>query len=213
MFQADWRWCKKCEGLFFAYSSRRGVCPSGDTHEIGGGQYFLALEEPTFRGQSNWRWCSKCEGLFFAENGRLGKCPAGGTHTIGGGNYSLTLDDPGFLGQRSWRWCEVCEGLYFADGERRGKCPSGKSHLLTGGEYTLSLDAPPKHERDEEAKSEPWCARLYLYTLGGGLQEIKETRNSEKEAWEFISSTTSHLQFQGFRIESSRSSVTHGKCT
>ena len=38
--QADWRWCKKCEGLFFAGRPTKGVCPAGGEHTTqGSGKY------------------------------------------------------------------------------------------------------------------------------------------------------------------------------
>jgi hypothetical protein len=38
--QADWRWCKKCEGLFFAGHASKGVCPAGGEHTLdGSGKY------------------------------------------------------------------------------------------------------------------------------------------------------------------------------
>ena len=41
VFQENWRWCNKCQGLFFAGNSR-GVCPAGGTHNSGGsGNYGL----------------------------------------------------------------------------------------------------------------------------------------------------------------------------
>lgn len=40
--QADWRWCKKCEGLFFAGHATSGVCPAGGAHtQEGSGKYEL----------------------------------------------------------------------------------------------------------------------------------------------------------------------------
>jgi hypothetical protein len=31
--QADWRWCHKCDGLFFAGTANQGTCPSGGQHD------------------------------------------------------------------------------------------------------------------------------------------------------------------------------------
>lgn len=35
--QENWRWCKKCEGLFFDGRPTKGVCPAGGEHETGEG--------------------------------------------------------------------------------------------------------------------------------------------------------------------------------
>lgn len=43
--QSGWRWCKKCEGLWFAAggAERKGKCPAGDGHDdADSGQYALA---------------------------------------------------------------------------------------------------------------------------------------------------------------------------
>jgi hypothetical protein len=83
MSQSDWRWCNKCQGLFFE-GHNLGVCPTGGTHNDGGsGDYVLSNIGDPSGGQPNWRWCNKCQGLFFAGN-NLGVCPTGGTHDDSG---------------------------------------------------------------------------------------------------------------------------------
>lgn len=40
--QENWRWCKNCEGLFFAGHATKGVCPAGGEHTLdGSGSYSL----------------------------------------------------------------------------------------------------------------------------------------------------------------------------
>jgi hypothetical protein len=31
--QAGWRWCRKCQGLFFGQNPTQGLCPSGGRHD------------------------------------------------------------------------------------------------------------------------------------------------------------------------------------
>ena len=63
--QSNWRWCRKCQGLFFFGHSTNGACPQGLSHDVvGSGNYVLSVDAGS--GQPNWRWCSACEGLFFA---------------------------------------------------------------------------------------------------------------------------------------------------
>ena len=129
--QSNWRWCNKCQGLFFA-GNNLGVCSAGGTHnDSGSGNYLLS---GSGSGQSNWQWCNKCQGLFFGGN-NLGACPAGGTHDpSGSGGYALP--DSG-SGQPNWRWCNQCQGLFFA-GNNLGVCPA-HSHNDTGSDnYVLS---------------------------------------------------------------------------
>jgi hypothetical protein len=87
--QEDWRWCKKCQGLFFGASSQ-GVCPAGGAHSNQpSGNYVLIDSNLIAQGQPDWHWCSKCQGLFFAK-GPQGVCPAGGAHDgSGSGEYKL----------------------------------------------------------------------------------------------------------------------------
>lgn len=40
--QNGWRWCNKCEGLFFSKNADWGVCPGGGQHSAtGSGDYYL----------------------------------------------------------------------------------------------------------------------------------------------------------------------------
>ena len=40
--QEGWRWCKKCEGLFFGANGRRGRCAAGGSHTTeGSGNYYI----------------------------------------------------------------------------------------------------------------------------------------------------------------------------
>ncbi len=136
--QRNWRWCSKCQGLWFAGNPSSGKCPAGSTHiKTGSGNYSLVHNATIAPGQSNWRWCSKCQGLWFGGNPSSGKCPAGGTHIkTGSGNYTLA-NQPG-AGQSNWRWCSKCQGLWFAGNPSSGKCPAGGTHIKTGsGNYRL----------------------------------------------------------------------------
>ncbi|HKI17490.1 MAG TPA: hypothetical protein VKA15_06400, partial [Isosphaeraceae bacterium] len=87
-----WRWCWKCEGLYYAgRPDSAGLCPAGGIHNgIRSGNYFLALGSGT--GQSNWRWCQMCEGLFSYANRSLGCCPgnSNGHDGSASGNFVLT---------------------------------------------------------------------------------------------------------------------------
>jgi hypothetical protein len=139
--QSNWRWCHKCQGLFFA-GNPNPVCPAGGAHEnVGSGHYYLAYDMlPTAGWQNDWRWCHKCQGLFFGGNPNP-VCPAGGAHeNIGSANYSLyhgPAAPPPYQG--NWRWCHKCQGLFFA-GNPNPVCPAGGAHTLAGsGHYNLYL--------------------------------------------------------------------------
>jgi hypothetical protein len=143
--QSDWRWCAKCEGMFFSGGqATAGTCPAGGPHEkTFSGNYTLVHNVPAFIGQQDWRWCQKCYGLFFSCGVEsVGTCPAGGAHgnRSSSGNYALAHNAPDAPGQSDWRWCHKCQGLYHSGGgETSGRCPAGNSHEKTvSGNYTVS---------------------------------------------------------------------------
>lgn len=96
--QNDWRWCNKCQGLFFGPQAAASRCPAGNTHtppaQSGSGNYSLMHNAGNAPGQqSDWRWCNKCMGLYFEDNAASPPCPSGGGHArpsqSGSGNYAL----------------------------------------------------------------------------------------------------------------------------
>lgn len=148
--QFGWKWCKKCEALFFGGyiggSLAASRCPVGGPHEQPHkGEYFLIVNAPSDPGQHLWRWCNKCSGLFYSGHG-VGKCPAGGGHdSFGSGDYSLMQNVGTF--QNNWRWCNKCQGLFFA-GHGAGVCPASGGHALpaqTGsGDYSVQPSQVPE---------------------------------------------------------------------
>jgi hypothetical protein len=79
--QADWKWCRRCQGLFYADNGvDKKHCPGSRHHDPqGSGDYTLNFRPSRgalrAAGQSGWRWCLQCQGLFFADGGK-GVCPA-----------------------------------------------------------------------------------------------------------------------------------------
>lgn len=50
--QDGWRWCRKCQGLWFAAAGSRGVCAAGGRHQReGSGNYRLVENSPGASGQ------------------------------------------------------------------------------------------------------------------------------------------------------------------
>jgi hypothetical protein len=100
LYQHLWKWCEKCEGLWFSGNAgTNGVCPNIGPHSSNGsGDYELyfgpALSPVAYPGwQDNWRWCDQCQGLWFAGN-PTSACPAlrsthGPHSTYGSGDYWL----------------------------------------------------------------------------------------------------------------------------
>jgi hypothetical protein len=144
--QRGWRWCSKCQALFYGEHAGRGNCaskPHGSMvtavtpHDPSGSSEYALATAHGAPGQANWRWCRKCAGLFFA-GGAGGRCASGHAHDGSqSGSYTVLHNDANARGQESWRWCRKCEGLFFAGGGAT-QCPSGAAHDGTGsGAYKV----------------------------------------------------------------------------
>lgn len=94
--QYDWRFCNKCDALFYDGYSDKGVCPRGGGHVAQGYMFGLwDVSGPGFPGaprQSDWRFCNKCHVLFFDGYPDKGRCPAGGGHVAQGLNFVIFHD-------------------------------------------------------------------------------------------------------------------------
>ncbi len=135
--QYEWRWCRKCQGLFFNKYSR-GVCKAGGTHDLrGSANYGLTITHMAAHTQNDWRWCKKCQGLFFGRS-ELGVCPAKGSHDMSdSGDYCLTHGAEA-VGQHGWHRCSKCLGLFYSERDM-GVCPAGGEHDVSGNtNYALT---------------------------------------------------------------------------
>ena len=149
--QEGWRWCNRCEGMFFGVGPTKGRCPAGGPHaDLLSGKYRLQLSG---LGQPGWRRCRRCEGLFFhgnpnAEGGlSTGRCPvpgpAGGVHDPAFSQHYIIDQNSLFSSsevptQPEWRWCRKCEGMFFGGHATKGRCPAGGAHDGFGsGNYNL----------------------------------------------------------------------------
>jgi hypothetical protein len=146
MTQNNWRWCSKCQGLWYNGFPDNGHCPADGLQHIsaGSGNYTLTIDAPIAGQQDNWRWCSKCYGLFYNGSPTNGTCPTDGkSHkNIGSGNYSLNSGAILAGQQDNWRWCSKCEGLHFNGNNppNPGRCPAGGGqHLAESFDYKLPL--------------------------------------------------------------------------
>ncbi len=144
--QENWRYCRKCKGLFFAGAteSRRevGVCKGGDGHDgSASDSYVLTLDAHSSSGQKNWRHCRRCRLLFFGGNPES-LCPATGAHdATGSGDYNAPSEFAPNV-QKGWRWCRRCQGIFF--GPPAGSvCSDGRAHEETGsGSYGFVRQLP-----------------------------------------------------------------------
>jgi hypothetical protein len=146
--QAGWRWCAKCEGMFYAMATgnHMGVCPADHQQhtDAGSGHYLEIYDAPNSRKmQAGWSWCEKCMGFFYSHASMgMGHCPAGGAHIKrGSGAYSALIGEDGPRQQGGWRWCNKCMGMFYARASGgKGVCPAdGRHHDDTGSGHYASL--------------------------------------------------------------------------
>ena len=136
--QSDWRWCNRCQGLFYGGGTAQSRCPTGGTHtpmeQSGSFDYILPVGTPiTQSSQPDWRWCNQCQGLFYGPNVGSSSCPTGGTHTpaaqSGSWDYVLPFGAAGTtFSQPDWRWCNRCQGLFYGGNVASSRCPTGGTH-------------------------------------------------------------------------------------
>jgi len=144
--QSGWRWCQKCQGMFFSINPDQGPCPGGGRHDATTSSAYLMTFGDAVQGmQGSWRWCQKCQGLFFGGSNDQGTCPAGGPHDASrSGAYLMFVGNGGQGMQAAWRWCLKCQGLFFSGGSNQGACPASGSHDPSrSGAYEMRLDPNP----------------------------------------------------------------------
>lgn len=144
--QQDWRFCNKCDGLFYDGYSEKGVCPGGGSHFAQGFNFELPFNtKPKADTQKDWRYCGKCNGMFFAGfPNNFGTCPAGGGHSAPQQSYNFVLhhDTSTNLGsQNNWRGCNKCSGMFYDGYPTKGHCPAGGAHVAQGYNFVLSHPA------------------------------------------------------------------------
>jgi len=137
--QGDWRFCHKCNSMFFNGFPQKGVCPGGGAHDAAGLTFVLPHEIPeTPTAQHNWRFCQKCESLFFDGFPQKGRCAAGGGHVAAGFNFTLPHDIPPTpKSQADWRFCNKCDSLFYNGFADKGKCAQGGGHTAAGFNFVL----------------------------------------------------------------------------
>jgi hypothetical protein len=140
--QSTWRFCHKCNALFFDGFPTKGVCSAGGSHEAAGLDFVLQ-HGTGGPGQADWRFCRKCNAMFFAGFPQQGICSAGGSHEAAGFNFVINHDVDG-PGQNLWRFCRKCNAMFFDGFPAKGVCPapSPSSHEAAGFNFVLPHDIP-----------------------------------------------------------------------
>jgi len=139
--QIGWRYCKKCQALFYSGSSSLGSCSAGGQHDPKGSWLYTLKFDELQNGQRGWKHCNKCHALNYSGSS-LGVCPASGQHDYATSyEYTLAANVVG-SGQNNWRYCKKCQGLAFS-GFGTGACPAKGSHDFTSSwDYSLDVTEP-----------------------------------------------------------------------
>lgn len=137
--QGAWRFCHKCNVMFYDGFPAKGACPSGGGHEPAGYNFLVphdSVENPT--NQMNWRFCHKCNVMFYDGFAGKGVCPMGGGHEAAGYNFLLPHDVPASsVAQQDWRFCGRCNALFFDGFPSKGNCPAGGGHGAAGWNFVI----------------------------------------------------------------------------
>jgi len=92
--QHGWRWCSKCQGLFYGPATAQSHCPAIGAHDgSSSGDYSIVQNDNSSPGQHAWKWCNKCQGLFYGPRMSESRCPSdNGLHNdTGSGDYAMLL--------------------------------------------------------------------------------------------------------------------------
>jgi hypothetical protein len=137
--QGEWRFCHKCNDLFFNGFPAKGTCSAGGGHEASGFNFLLPNNVPeSANAQKNWRFCHKCNAMYFDGFATKGHCPAGGAHEAAGLNFVLPHDLPASpTAQAAWRFCRKCNAMYFDGFTTKGRCAAGGAHEAAGFNFVL----------------------------------------------------------------------------
>jgi hypothetical protein len=162
--QDDWRFCDKCNSLFWNGDGGNGVCARDRlAHEEAGFNFQVPYTtSPVHQPDQFWRYCLKCASLF--HQGAGGICPKDhGPHEAEGWYFSPPTNKPTSVEwQGNWRQCSKCAGLYF-DGysDNKGCCPAdglGHNHNPSDPGYEL----PHNPGRDAHTRDQlRFCVRCH----------------------------------------------------
>jgi hypothetical protein len=151
--QPDWRFCNKCNAVFYSGAPDKGRCPAGGAHVPQGFLFSLhydSRQAGSQRIQYAWRYCVKCRALFYDGFPGKGRCPAdGGGHAAQGLMFGLDFQPPAGQHQGSWRFCRKCNVLFWDGAPAKGRCPVGGGHTAQGLNFHLLF----KHASDDPRKA------------------------------------------------------------
>ncbi|MFP5346407.1 MAG: hypothetical protein ACLGIA_05220 [Actinomycetes bacterium] len=146
--QSGWRWCNRCQCLFYGDNYTSGWCTRGGGHNWSGSGSYTPNYGSYSPGQGGWCWCNRCQTMWWGGSNNSGYCPADsgggrrqGHSKYGSGDYHCQYGGyPGGQQQSGWRWCRKCYCMCYS-GNGYGYCPSGRGHDFGGsGAYWMPYE-------------------------------------------------------------------------
>ena len=93
--ERSWRWCNKCQGLWWGGFQAQSTCPEGGQHSLTGSPNYSLVHSATPTPPNHealWRWCNRCQGLWWGGFQAQSTCPEGGQHSLTGSpDYHLPM--------------------------------------------------------------------------------------------------------------------------
>jgi hypothetical protein len=185
--QPDWRFCRKCGGLYWRGEAKAAdVCPKDHGNHDAAGFNFLLPFRPGTSVDPAWRFCVLCRALFFEVADSV--CPANhipghgrGPHVAAGWLFPLSFGLPASAErQTDWRRCHKCSGLFFDGSADKGHCPAdnlGHEKALFGDNFALDhnpgADANMREDfrfcvrchglvRSDQPRTAPWSSPVVV---------------------------------------------------
>lgn len=138
--QDRWRWCKRCQCLFYEGLYTTGWCVQGGGHNWEGSGNYKPHYGDRGQREDDWHWCQKCQSMWRGDDDHHDKaCPSGTGHSKNGsGNYSFKHGNRhGDKEQPGWRRCRKCLCMCYSGAGPR-YCPRGGNHNFNGS-YKYNL--------------------------------------------------------------------------
>lgn len=148
--QSEWRYCTKCQSLFYNGYAQKGLCSAGGNHTAQGYNFTLLYNTAVNSfAQKDWRFCDRCYNMFYDGYPDKGTCMGTpkeeipGEHEADGFNFILTHDAPeSASAQGAWRYCSKCSMMFYNGYATKGICTKGGEHTASGFNFVLVHDIP-----------------------------------------------------------------------
>ncbi|MBL7814155.1 MAG: hypothetical protein JNL70_04040 [Saprospiraceae bacterium] len=177
--QTAWRYCNKCQSMFYDGYNSKGTCSVGGGHSASSYNFILPYnvkESNTIQAQ--WRFCDQCYNMFFDGYPDKGACAATyrheelGEHEAEGFNFVLSYNIPeNQAAQALWRYCSKCSMMFYNGYPKKGICTKGGEHVASGYNFVLTHDLPTVPPFNSYQKAWRYCTKCFVLYYDGYPQK------------------------------------------